>query len=39
MLASTLVLGSVLWLFASDAPTAAANAAVVIQQHAVTDHA
>ena len=34
MLASTLVLGSVLWLFASDAPTTAANAAVVVQQHA-----
>jgi len=39
MLASTLVLGSVLWLFASDASTAAANAAVVIQQHVASDHA
>jgi len=39
MLASTLVLGSVLWLFASDAPVPAADAAVVIQHHAATDHA
>ena len=31
-LASTLVLSSVLWLFAANVPTAAANAAVVLQQ-------
>jgi len=34
VLASTLVLSSVLWLFASDAPTSASHAAVVVQQHA-----
>jgi len=33
-LASTLVLSSVLWLFSGDAPAAAANAGVVVQQHA-----
>jgi len=33
-LASTLVLSSVLWLFAGNLPAAAANAAVVVQQHA-----
>jgi len=32
--ASTLVLSSVLWLFAGNLPAAAANAAVVVQQHA-----
>ena len=34
MLASTLVLGSVLWLFAGKVPAAAANSAVMVQQHA-----
>jgi hypothetical protein len=33
-LASTLMLSSVLWLFAGNLPAAAANAAVVVQQHA-----
>jgi hypothetical protein len=34
MLASALVLSSVLWLFAADVPTADTNAVVVVQQHA-----
>jgi hypothetical protein len=33
-LASTLVLSSVLWLFAGNLPAAAASTAVVVQQHA-----
>jgi len=33
-LTSTLVLSSVLWLFAANGPATAANAAVVVQQHA-----
>jgi hypothetical protein len=37
MLASTLVLSSVLWLFSGDLPAAAANAAVVVQQHAAAN--
>jgi len=34
LLASTLVLGSVLWLFSGEAPAGAADAAPVAQQHA-----
>jgi len=33
VLVSTLVLGSLLWLFAADVPSAAGNAAVAVQQH------
>jgi len=39
VLASTLVLSSVLWLFAADAHAAATHAAVVVHQSAAADRA